>query len=117
MPDVIQLRMVPMLTAIQIKPDVYWVGALDWNARSFHGYKTEDGITYNAYLILDEKVTLIDTAKVTFKDELSPASPRDRPVRRSTSSSATTWRWTTPATPVINQLAPERRDLRLRPRA
>lgn len=59
-----------MLSAVQIKPDVYWVGAVDWNARSFHGYSTEDGITYNAYLILDEKVTLIDTAKITFKDEL-----------------------------------------------
>lgn len=58
-----------MLTAMQIKPDVYWVGALDWNARSFHGYSTEAGITYNAYLILDEKITLIDTAKITFKDE------------------------------------------------
>ena len=59
-----------MLTAVQIKPDVYWVGGVDWNARSFHGYTTEDGITYNAYLIMDEKVTLIDTAKITFKDEL-----------------------------------------------
>ena len=59
-----------MLTAVKIKPDVYWVGALDWNARSFHGYATEDGITYNAYLILDEKVTLIDTVKATFADEL-----------------------------------------------
>ena len=59
-----------MLSAVQIKPDVYWVGAIDWNARSFHGYTTEQGITYNAYLILDEKVTLIDTAKITFKDEL-----------------------------------------------
>lgn len=59
-----------MLSAVQIKPDVYWVGAVDWNARSFHGYSTEDGITYNAYLIMDEKVTLIDTAKITFKDEL-----------------------------------------------
>ncbi len=59
-----------MLSAVQIAPDVYWVGALDWNAREFHGYTTEAGITYNAYLILDEKVTLIDTAKVTFKDEL-----------------------------------------------
>ncbi|MGN0287473.1 MAG: FprA family A-type flavoprotein [Atopobiaceae bacterium] len=58
-----------MLSAVQVKPDVYWVGAVDWNARSFHGYTTEDGITYNAYLILDEKVTLIDTAKITFKDE------------------------------------------------
>ncbi|RVU98157.1 FprA family A-type flavoprotein [Coriobacteriales bacterium OH1046] len=59
-----------MLTAMQIKPDVYWVGGLDWNARSFHGYTTEDGITYNAYLIMDEKVTLIDTTKATFADEL-----------------------------------------------
>lgn len=59
-----------MLSAVQIKPDVYWVGAVDWNARSFHGYSTEDGITYNAYLIMDEKITLIDTAKITFKDEL-----------------------------------------------
>lgn len=58
-----------MLTAVSVKPDVYWVGGVDWNARSFHGYTTEDGITYNAYLILDEKVTLIDTAKITFKDE------------------------------------------------
>lgn len=59
-----------MLNAIQVKPDVYWVGALDWNAREFHGYSTEKGITYNAYLIIDEKVTLIDTAKITFADEL-----------------------------------------------
>ena len=59
-----------MLSAVQLKPDVYWVGALDWNAREFHGYTTEAGITYNAYLIMDEKVTLIDTAKSTFADEL-----------------------------------------------
>ena len=59
-----------MLTAVQLKPDVYWVGGIDWNARSFHGYTTEDGITYNAYLIIDEKVTLIDTTKATFRDEL-----------------------------------------------
>lgn len=58
-----------MLTAIQVKPDVYWVGAIDWNAREFHGYTTEAGITYNSYLILDEKVTLIDTTKAIFHDE------------------------------------------------
>ena len=59
-----------MLTATQIAPDVYSVGGIDWNARSFHGYTTEDGITYNAYLIMDEKITLIDTAKASFADEL-----------------------------------------------
>lgn len=59
-----------MLSAVQIKPDVYAVGAIDWNAREFHGYTTEQGITYNAYLILDEKITLIDTVKYTMTDEL-----------------------------------------------
>ena len=44
-----------MLSAVQIKPDVYAVGAIDWNAREFHGYTTEQGITYNACLILAEK--------------------------------------------------------------
>ena len=58
-----------MLNAIEISPKVWWVGGIDWNERSFHGYTTEKGITYNAYLILDEKVTLIDTAKATFTDE------------------------------------------------
>lgn len=58
-----------MLNAMQIKPDVYWVGGIDWNERQFHGYTTERGITYNAYLIMDEKVTLIDCTKATFTDE------------------------------------------------
>lgn len=59
-----------MLNAIEISPKVWWVGGIDWNERQFHGYTTEAGITYNAYLIMDEKVTLIDTTKTTFSDEL-----------------------------------------------
>ena len=58
-----------MLNAIEISPDIWWVGGIDGNERSFHGYTTEKGITYNAYLIMDEKITLIDTAKATFTDE------------------------------------------------
>ena len=58
-----------MLKAIEISPKVWWVGGIDWNERLFHGYTTEKGITYNAYLIMDEKVTLIDCAKATFTDE------------------------------------------------
>ena len=58
-----------MLNAIEISPKVWWVGGIDWNERSFHGYTTERGITYNAYLIMDETITLIDTAKATFTDE------------------------------------------------
>ena len=56
--------------AIQISDNIFWTGAVDWSMRNFHGYETSRGSSYNAYLILDEKITLIDTAKVTFSDEL-----------------------------------------------
>ncbi len=56
--------------AVQITDDVYWVGAIDWAVRDFHGYLTGRGTTYNAYLIMAEKVTLMDTVKAPFKDEL-----------------------------------------------
>jgi len=54
----------------EIKKDIYWVGALDWNIRDFHGYSTEKGTSYNAYLFIDDKVTLFDTVKKPFTREL-----------------------------------------------
>jgi flavorubredoxin len=54
----------------QVKEGIYYVGAVDWNVRSFHGYTTNRGATYNAYLIMDEKITLIDTVKAPFAEEL-----------------------------------------------
>ena len=51
-------------------PDVYWVGAVDWNVRDFHGYQTDRGSTYNAYVIRDERSVLIDTVKAPFADVL-----------------------------------------------
>ncbi len=56
--------------AIQISDNIFWTGAVDWSMRNFHGYDTARGTSYNAYLILDDKITLIDTAKITFADEL-----------------------------------------------
>ncbi len=56
--------------AIEIAPSVFWVGAIDWSIADFHGYLTSRGSTYNAYLILDEKITLIDTVKAPFRDEM-----------------------------------------------
>ena len=56
--------------AVEIAKNIYWVGVIDWSLRNFHGYETSRGSTYNAYLILDEKVTLIDTAKINFADEI-----------------------------------------------
>ena len=55
---------------VELKPDIYWVGAIDWNLREFHGYRTPRGTTYNAYLILDNHPTLIDTVKRPFYPEL-----------------------------------------------
>ena len=55
---------------IQLAPNVYWVGAIDWDIREFHGYVTEKGTTYNAFLILDDKITLIDTVKKEFLPEM-----------------------------------------------
>ncbi len=51
---------------IEIKPDIYWVGVIDWAVRDFHGYITPNGTTYNNYLIMDEQVTLLDTVKHDF---------------------------------------------------
>ncbi|MDY6839334.1 MAG: FprA family A-type flavoprotein [Thermodesulfobacteriota bacterium] len=58
------------MTPIEIAEGIFWVGVIDWNIRDFHGYSTNDGSTYNAFLILDEKTTLIDTVKKEFADEL-----------------------------------------------
>ena len=49
---------------------IHWVGYIDWNLRNFHGYITPKGSTYNAYLIMDEKPTLIDTVKYYGFDEM-----------------------------------------------
>jgi flavorubredoxin len=59
------------MVGIEISKDVFWVGAVDWNVRDFHGYFTRRGTTYNAYLIRDEKTTLVDTVKYSFSDELA----------------------------------------------
>ena len=58
------------MKAVEIAKDIYSVGVIDWNIRDFHGYSTERGSSYNAYLIVDEKVVLIDTVKKEFTDKM-----------------------------------------------
>ena len=55
---------------VMLADGIYWVGAIDWNIRNFHGYSTHLGTTYNAYLVVDEKTALIDTVKAPFFDEM-----------------------------------------------
>ena len=58
------------MKAIEIRNGIYWVGSIDWSMRTFHGYATSRGSSYNAYLIIDDKIALIDTVKEPFKEEL-----------------------------------------------
>ncbi|MBP2637671.1 MAG: fprA [Firmicutes bacterium] len=58
------------MNTVKLSDTVYYVGAVDWNLRDFHGYTTPRGVTYNSYLIVDEKVCLIDTVKAPFAQEL-----------------------------------------------
>ena len=54
----------------KIFENIYDVGVNDWNIRDFHGYSTWLGSSYNAFLIVDEKITLIDTVKSDFADAM-----------------------------------------------
>jgi len=56
--------------SVTLKDGIYWVGAIDWNLRDFHGYIAGRGATYNSYLIRDEKVTLVDAVKFEFYPEM-----------------------------------------------
>jgi flavorubredoxin len=56
----------------ELTDGVYWVGVVDWHLKHFHGHElsTHRGSTYNAYLIVDEKVVLVDTVWGPFRDQL-----------------------------------------------
>jgi flavorubredoxin len=54
----------------EVKNGIYWVGAIDWNMRDFHGYDTPKGTSYNAYLIVDNEIALVDTVKGGFSEEM-----------------------------------------------
>jgi len=60
------------VAAVEILPGIYSVGVLDWNVRNFHGhtYTTQRGSSYNSYLIVDEKIALVDTVYGPFSQEL-----------------------------------------------
>jgi anaerobic nitric oxide reductase flavorubredoxin len=54
---------------VQLREGIHWIGAVDWSIRSFHGYITHRGSSYNSYLVVDEKVALIDFVKAPFAEE------------------------------------------------
>ncbi len=60
------------MSVLKILPDIYSVGVVDWDVRTFHGhtYTTNRGTTYNSYLIVDEKIALVDAVYAPFTQEL-----------------------------------------------
>ena len=56
----------------EIKPGIYWVGAIDWDRRLFDALiPLPDGTSYNSYLIIGtEKTALIDTVDPTMQGVL-----------------------------------------------
>ena len=57
------------MNTYEVAPGIQWVGAVDWTVRDFHGYRTDNGTSYNSYLIVDEKPAVIDTVKAPFSLE------------------------------------------------
>lgn len=53
-----------------LRKNIHWVGYVDWDVRSFHGYTTSKGSTYNSYLIKDKKIAIIDSVKAPYSDYL-----------------------------------------------
>jgi anaerobic nitric oxide reductase flavorubredoxin len=56
---------------VQIRPDIHWIGVNDRTTDLFEGLWpiTQEGVSYNTYLISDEKKAIIDLAKSLKTDE------------------------------------------------
>jgi len=59
------------MSAIEIKPDVYWIGVNDRTTDLFEGLWpiTHEGVSYNSYLVDDDKKAIIDLVKGVKTDE------------------------------------------------
>lgn len=54
-----------MNSAIEIKKNIYWLGVNDRRTHIFENYwPLPKGVAYNSYVILDEKVVVLDTVNV-----------------------------------------------------
>jgi flavorubredoxin len=56
---------------VEIKPDIYWIGVNDRTTDLFEGLWpiTQEGVSYNAYLVDDEKKAIVDLSKALKTDE------------------------------------------------
>jgi anaerobic nitric oxide reductase flavorubredoxin len=57
---------------VEIKPDIYWIGINDYTTSLFEGLWpiSQEGVSYNSYLINDQKKAIIDLATEASADEI-----------------------------------------------
>ncbi len=59
-----------MNNAIEIKNNIYWIGANDRRTHIFENYwPIPKGVAYNSYVIVDEKVVVVDTIERSRMDD------------------------------------------------
>jgi anaerobic nitric oxide reductase flavorubredoxin len=60
------------MPSIMITPDIYWIGVNDRTTDLFEGLWpiTQEGVSYNTYLINDEKKAIVDLTKALKTDDL-----------------------------------------------
>ena len=63
---------------VEIRPGVFWVGINDRITELFEGLWpiSQEGVSYNSYLIKDEKSALIDLSKEMLTETTLPRSVR-----------------------------------------
>jgi len=59
------------MSGIELKPDIFYIGVNDRTTDLFEGLWpiTKEGVSYNSYLVMDEKKAIIDLAKSLKVDE------------------------------------------------
>jgi flavorubredoxin len=57
------------MNTVEVRNNIFWVGAVDYAVRDFHGYITPKGSTYNNYLIMDKEPALLDAVHHDFIDQ------------------------------------------------
>ena len=61
---------------VELAKDIFWIGAVDYNKRNFHGYsRSPRGTTYNSYLVRDEKNVVLTRWTTITPEPCSAASP------------------------------------------
>ena len=59
-----------MYCCTKINDDIIWIGVNDRKTQRFENYiPLDNGVTYNSYLLVDEKVTLFDSVEICYAEE------------------------------------------------